>query len=389
MSFYRHANERIGTIENVYNGDMFQDVAINSFRNIERYFPTRTIPASSMPRPLEKSPLSLFPFKSKIKDNSTKLINQYYDLHDYFSLNSITGIVILKEGKLVYENYQHGNGLDTRWMSMSVAKSITSTLVGLAIKDGYINNIDDLTIKYVPELKDSAYENTTIRHILGMNSGVKWDETYTNPDSDRRMFLEAQISQKPRSLIQVMKKLPKIGEPGTVHNYSTGETTIASEIVIGATKKSLSRYLHEKIWEPYGMEDKAEWWLDSPNGNEIGGSGFSATLRDFAKFGQFFLEEGKISGKQTLPKGWLDLASQPTSLANEKLINYGLMWWPAWTKKSKEHKAFQASGIHGQIIHINPHERVVIAISSARSKPVGTNPIDDMLFLESLIENIK
>src|SRR5699024_4871504 len=138
MSFYRHANERIGTIENVYNGDMFQDVAINSFRNIERYFPTRTIPASSMPRPLEKSPLSLFPFKSKIKDNSTKLINQYYDLHDYFSLNSITGIVILKEGNLVYENYQHGYCIVTRCLSMSVDKYITSHILGITIKEYYI-----------------------------------------------------------------------------------------------------------------------------------------------------------------------------------------------------------------------------------------------------------
>lgn len=389
MSFYRHANEKIGTIDNIYNGDMFPEIAINTFRNIERHFPTRTIPASVAPKPLEESLLSLHSFKSKIKDNSTQTADQSYDIYDYITLNSITGIVILKQGKLVYENYQHGNGPDTRWMSMSVAKSITSTLVGFAIEDGYINSLDDLVIKYVPSLKDSAYEDTTIRQILGMNSGVKWDETYTNPESDRRSFLRAQISQKPGSLIKIMADLPKAGEPGTIHNYSTGETSIASEIVIGATKKSLSAYLSEKIWEPYGMESKAEWWLDSPDGNEIGGSGFSATLRDYARFGQFFLENGEIAGKATLPENWFELASQPTTLDNGKIVNYGLMWWPAWTQKSKQRKAFQASGIHGQIIHIDPYEEVIIAVSSARPKPVGTNPIDDMLFLEELIENIK
>src|SRR5699024_696926 len=177
---------------------------------------------------------------------------------------------------------------------------ITSTLVGIAIKDGYIDSIDDKVVKYVPSLRNSAYDDTTIRNILGMNSGVKWDETYTNPDSDRRNFLRAQLSQKPGALLQVMANLPKISEAGVLYNYSTGETTIASEIVVGATKKSLSKYLYEKIWEPYGMESSAEWWLDSPQGNEIGGSGLSATLRDYARFGQFFLDEGVIEGKSVL-----------------------------------------------------------------------------------------
>lgn len=142
MDFYRHENEKIGTIDNIYNGDMLPDLAINTFRNIERLFPTRTVPASSKPKPLDKSPLTLQPFKSQIKDKTTELADQNYDLYDYLAMNAVTGIVVLKEGKLVYENYLHGNGPDTRWMSMSVAKSITSTLVGVAIKDGYIESND-------------------------------------------------------------------------------------------------------------------------------------------------------------------------------------------------------------------------------------------------------
>ncbi len=389
MSTYRHAKEKIGTIDNIYNGDMFPDLAINTFHNIERLFPTRTILASTRPEPFEQSRESLQPFQSRIKDTTTDKTEQNYDLYDYVALNSVTGIVVLKEGRLVYENYFHGNSPDTRWMSMSVAKAITSTLVGAAIQDGYIESLDDPTVKYVPELRSSAYENTTVRHILGMNSGVEWDEAYTNPGSDRRAFLKAQLSRNPGALLEVMADLPSAGEPGHVHNYSTGETTVASEIVIGATCKSLSDYLYEKIWEPYGMESKAAWWLDSPDGNEIGGSGFSAVLRDYARFGQFFLEGGKAGGKQILPEGWTEMAGQPTTLENGETVDYGLMWWPAWTQKSKENKAFQAVGIHGQVIHIDPEEDVVIAISSARPKPMGTQPIDDMLFLEDLIDNIK
>lgn len=391
MTFYRHANEKIGTLDNIYNGDMFPDMAINTFRNIDRLFPTRTIPASSQPKPLKKSDLRLQPFKSNIEDTTVELegTEQYYDFYDYVALNYLTGIVILKDGKLVYENYFHGNGPDTRWMSMSIAKSITSTLVGVAIKDGYIDSLDDPVVKYVPKLKGSGYEGTSIRDILGMNSGVKWDETYTDPNSDRREFLRAQMSLKPGALLDVLAKLPRVADPGTVHNYSTGETTIASEIVIGATNKKLADYLHEKIWEPYGMENDANWWLDSPDGNEIGGSGFSATLRDYARFGQFFLDRGKIDDEYILPEDWFEEASQPTELKNGKVVDYGFMWWPATTKKSKQNKAFQAIGIHGQVIHIDPKENVVIAITSARTKPLGTRPIHDALFLEDLIENIK
>src|SRR5699024_2881037 len=207
MSFYRHEKEKIGTIENIYNGDMFPDKAINTFRNIERHLPTRSIPASSKPSPLKESSLSLCSFKTDVKDTTIEMANQSYDLYDYIPVNTVTGIVILKRGELVYENYQYGNGPDTRWMSMSVAKSITSTLIGLAVKDDYINSIDDKTVEYVPGLKESAYEDTTIRDILGMNSGVKWDKTYTNSNSNRRNFLAAQISQKPGSLLKIMANL--------------------------------------------------------------------------------------------------------------------------------------------------------------------------------------
>src|SRR5690625_3557997 len=120
MSSYRHANEKIGTVENIYNGDMFPDLAISTFRNIERLFPTRKIPASSTPKPFEQSSESLQAFKSKIKDRTTDKVDQNYDLYDYLTLNSITGIVVLKAGQLIYENYLRGNGPDTRWMSMSV-----------------------------------------------------------------------------------------------------------------------------------------------------------------------------------------------------------------------------------------------------------------------------
>lgn len=379
---YRHADEPIGTVEQIYDGALLPDEAVNTFRNIDRLFPTRTVAASTRPCKLEQSSYEL-------KDFTADIDGKKYDINDYFALNSITGMVVLKDGRLVYEKYQHGNGPDTRWMSMSVAKSITSTLVGAAIKDGYIDSLDDNVVQYVPRLKGSAYDGVTVGQVLGMNSGVDWNETYTDPDSDRRHLLKAQLAQKPGALMDVMSNLSRAGEPGSMHNYSTGETQVAGEIVIGATGKTLSQYLHDKIWQPYGMESDAKWWLAAKDGHEIGGSGLAATARDFARFGQFFLDGGRIDGQSILPDGWLEKASTPTELTDGKTVNYGLMWWPAWTESSKEHGAFQARGIQGQAIHIDPRANVVIVVTAAQSKPDNIRPIDNMAFFDALIPAIQ
>ena len=378
---YRHAAERIGTVEQIYDGDLLPDDAVATFRNIDRLFPTRTVPASTHPRPLEPSALKLGKLDLTIDGKA-------YDLDDVIALDSITGLIVLKDGKLVTEIYQRGNGPDTRWMSMSLAKSVTSTLIGAAIRDGAIRGEDALVTDYVPALKGSAYEGVTVGQILSMTSGVKWDETYTDPASDRRALLKAQIAQQPGAAMKVMAALPRAAEPGTVHNYSTGETQVAGEIVIGATGKPLADYLAEKIWQPYGMEADAKWWLDSEGGHEIGGSGLSATLRDFARFGQFFLDGGLAGGKPVLPEGWTQRAGLPITLKDGKTADYGLMWWPAWTAQSTAHKAFAAVGIQGQNIYIDPQEKVVIAMTAAQPEPLGKEPVDPMAFFDAVVNAI-
>lgn len=376
---YRHAEEEIGTVEQIYDGDLVPDLAVSTFRNIDRLFPTRTVPASDNPSALEPAAQSLGPVTATAGDDS-------YDLDDFLAVDSVTGMIVLKDGKVAYEIYQRGNGPDTRWMSMSLAKSVTSTLIGAAIKDGSIAGLDAKVTDYVPDLAGSAYDDVTVGQILQMSSGVQWDETYTDPESDRRALLSAQIAQEPGGLMQVMAALPQAHEPGSVHNYSTGETSVASEIVIGATGQKLSDYLAEKIWQPYGMEADAEWWLDSPDGNEIGGSGLSATLRDFARFGQFFLDGGVIDGQSILPDGWTDMAGQPVTLSGGDTVEYGLMWWPGWTEGSIEDKAYAAIGIQGQYIYINPAEQVVIAVTAAQPEPLGKEPLDPLIMFDAISE---
>lgn len=380
---YPHASEPIGTVEQIYDGHLTPDLAVSTFRNIDRLFPVRTIEAPDTPRALPQAPQDLAAMVSFDIDGVT------YDLYDFLALDNVTGLIVLKDGAVVYETYQRGNTPDTRWMSMSVAKSITSTLVGAAIRDGHIGSLDDMVVDYVPSLKGSAYDGVSIHDILLMASGVQWNETYTDPDSDRRDLLRAQIAQEPGAAMKVMAALPRAAEPGMVHTYSTGETQVLGEIVRGAVGKPLAEYLSEKIWQPYGMEADANWWLDSPDGVEIGGSGLSATLRDFARFGQFFLEGGVIDGKPVLPDGWTEQAGQPQKLKDGSVIEYGLMWWPGWTEPSIADKAFAAIGIQGQNIYINPTKNIVIATHMSQPKPVGKEPIDPLVFFDAVAEALK
>lgn len=373
-----HEDERIGEVEQIYSGDLEPDLAVSTFRNIHRLFPTATVTAGGDARELRESDSTLAPIEAEIDGQS-------YDLDDFLALNQVTGMLVLKDGETVYETYQRGNTPETRWMSMSVVKSITSTLVGAALKDGHIESLDDNVADYVPALEGSAYDGASVKDILLMASGVSWDETYTDPESDRRDLLRAQLAQEQGALMQVMAALPRAGEPGTVHNYSTGETQVLSEVVRGAVGASVAEYLSEKIWTPYGMETDAEWWLDAEGGHVIGGSGLSATLRDYARFGQFFLE----GGNGVLPEGWTETAGQPQELESGEMIEYGYMWWPAWTDPSKEDDAFAAVGIQGQYVYINPAENVVIAVTSAQPEPLGKEPVETMAFFDAVVAAIE
>ena len=380
---YSHASEPIGTVRQVYDGVLPFDVAVKTFRNIDRLFPTRIVPRSPQPRPLPVDPAA-FP-ALRITDRDSQ-----YTLDRFLELNRVTAVLVLQDGRIRLERYLHGNTPRTRWMSMSVAKSITSTLIGAAIHDGRLS-LSDPVVKHVPALAGSAYDGATVRDVLLMASGVRWNETYTDPRSDRRRLLEAQISQRPGSALEVMRSLPRAAEPGTKNNYNTGETQVAGEILRAAVGKPLATYLAEKIWSRAGgMEADANWWLDSPDGVEIGGSGFSATLRDYARFGQFILEDGVVNGQRILPEGWVaEATSGKTLKGGAPLDFYGYLWWPGTSESAKRDRAFSADGIYGQHVYVNPAARVVIVLWSAQPRPVGTEVVDTWAFFEAAVGSLR
>lgn len=303
---------------------------------------------------------------------------QRYDLDTYLELNRVAAILVLQDGRVKLERYRFGNTERTRWMSMSIAKSITSTLIGAALKQGYIKRLSDPVTRYVPSLIGSAYDGVTVRDVLMMASGVRWNETYTDPSSDRRRLLEAQVSQVPGSALALMKSLPRAADPGLRHNYNTGETQVAAEILRAAVGRPLATYLSERIWSRFGMETDATWWLESRGGIEIGGSGFSATLRDYGRFGLFVLDGGVATGDSILPVGWVREATTPKLLREGSPIDYGYLWWPG------REGAFMAIGIHGQYVYLNPAANIVIVAWGARPHPTQGQVIDDWSFCDAV-----
>lgn len=377
-----HGKERIGTVQQVYDGALMPDVQANTFRNIDRLFSTRTIKRGKNVYPLPKADVQLknFSFTSNGKN---------YDLYDYASINRVSGLLVIKNGKIAFEDYELGNNENTRWMSMSVVKSITATLVGIAIQDGFIKSIDDLVTQYLPELKGSAYDGVSVRNLLQMASGVQWNETYTDPASDRRKMLEVQNAQTPGAVLQLMAQLPRAAAPGTRWNYSTGETHVAGALVRAAVGKPVAQYLSERIWAKFGMESDATWWLESPKGLEVGGSGLSATLRDYGRFGLFLMGGGKVGNEQLLPPGWVADAGSP-KMVDGKSVDYGYMLWPIPKSAGTPNEgAFEARGIFGQHVYMNPRENTVIVVWGALPKPTGKNTINDNDFFAAAVQALR
>jgi CubicO group peptidase (beta-lactamase class C family) len=279
------------------------------------------------------------------------------DVDAYMKDQRTAALVIIQDGKIRLEKYGLGFSADGRWTSFSVAKSFTSTLVGAAIKDGYIKSIDDKVSDYIPNLKGSVYDNVTIKQLLTMTSGVKWNEDYADPKSDVALFNAHKAEPGFDVTVSYMRKLKREAPPGTKWVYKTGETNLIGVLVSSATKKNLSDYLSEKVWQPFGMEHDASWLLGS-TGHEISGCCLQASTRDFARFGLFIQGGGIAEGKSVLPDGWIAEATTKHADTNQAEYGYGYQWWAV------NDGSYAARGIFGQGIFIDPKRKLVIASNS-------------------------
>ncbi len=310
-----------------------------NFPHMEAQFPGNVVKAGGRVHPLP---------------TGTKLPIADDEVDAFMAAQNVAGLIVLQDGKIRLERYARGYGRDGRWTSFSVAKSFTSTLVGAAIRDGYIKSVDEPVTRYIPDLAGSGYDGVTIAQLLTMTSGVRWNEDYTDPNSDVAQMFAKPVPAGADPTVAYMRTLPRADAPGTKWVYKTGETNLIGTLVQRATGKSLASYLSEKVFRRYGMERDGFWMVDQA-GHEIGGCCLSVSLRDYARMGQFVLD----GGKGVVPDGWFAAATAAHAEIGRPGFGYGYQWW------TYPQGRFGAQGIFGQAITIDPTHHIVIAISSA------------------------
>ncbi|WP_343616693.1 serine hydrolase [Novosphingobium sp.] len=326
------------------------------FSHMDRIFPTRVVKAGPHPRPLPKAPHELAVRYT--------VDGRPMDTTGFMAANHVAGLLVIKDGRIRIERYRLGLTAKGHWNSFSVAKSVTSTLVGAAIRDGYIQSLDDPIIRYIPGLKGSVYDGVTMRNMLTMSSGARWNENYEDPNSDEMKMKEID-GGKGGTPVDYMAHLPRIAPPGSQFHYSTGDADLIGIALANATGMSMADYLAKTIWQPFGMENDA-YWVTS-GGRETGGGGLSVSLRDFGRFGLFFMGGGMAGGRKVLPEGWVKDASalHLQTQATWADVGYGYQWW-VWKDGT-----YRAIGIFGQMIYIDPASKLVIVTLSAWPHAVG------------------
>ena len=332
-----------------------------NFINMKEFFPTSTpIKASEDPYIFKKKDGFLMPNTYEFEGEEKQIIESI----DYFNTD---GLMILKDGEVHYENYWNENKETSRHIIWSVSKSFLSALVGIALDEGLIEDINDPIIKYLKDFKDTGYEGVSIKNLLQMSSGIEFNEDYGDPNSDINRY--ARVTATGTSQREFAKTLKNSRKPGTYNHYISLDSQMLGMLIAEVSNMSVKEYLHEKIWSKIGMQDDA-FYLTDKQEVEMSLGGLNVTLRDMAKFGQLFLNNGEWNGNQIVPFEWvansttpLDVHVQPN--AGDEFTSdswgYGYQWWVPGPEVSD----YTAHGIYNQFIYINPESNVVIAKTSS------------------------
>jgi len=333
--------------------------AVNSFtfRDTDKVFESRAIPRSAPVWPLVNgTPLTM-------PAHSTGSMVMGYD--GWADRTFTNALMVMKDGKVVFEDYRNKSDAATHFISFSMAKTITALLVGIALDEHKIRSLDDKAGDYVPELKSGGYGDATIRQILQMRSGVDYEERYdfgANPSLAATIHTRAIVRNEMRFADPAMT-IGKKTAPGSTFNYATLDTAVLGWILERATGEKLEAYTASRLWGPLGAEAGAFWMADGPpgTGRALNGMGYNAVLRDFARLGQLMLDGGKANGKQIVPAGWLGQMTTmipfPANAARKaEFKGYGFQTWQV----DDEPGAYSAVGLAGQFIYVHPKTRTVI-----------------------------
>jgi len=340
----------------------FEGDADYFFQNASELYPTRTVSRPEQSEPIPHSDGRLEGFTYSHEGKARTLADLYTDMET-------SGLIILHDGRVVHESYGRGADAGTRFTTWSLVKSITSTLVGVAVAEGKIESVDDQLSKYLPEVAGTAYDGVTVKQALQMSSGIRYDpDLWDGKMDDTISFMTKSVVTGQKPSFDLAIRFKREHEPGTEFNYNTAESQVLLELVRRVSGMNAADYLEQSIWRPLGMEHDAGWIIDAAgaDGAEIGGAMFNAALRDWARFGLFIEQGGVWNGMQILPVDWVDRATvsddahlKPGIVHPNPNRGYAWHWW------TYADGTFTASGANGQTLYIDRENDIVVARSSA------------------------
>jgi CubicO group peptidase (beta-lactamase class C family) len=294
-----------------------------------------------------------------------------FSIENYLDRQPTTGLLIAKDDTILYEHYQYARTDRDRFLSQSMAKTITAMLIGIAVSEGKIKSIDDPVSAYVAGLATAEYGKTSIRDLLHMSSGVSFSENYDGADDIARLSRDLFVDSGKDPVASVAQFNTRIAPPGTKWHYASVETEILGLVLRAATGGPVTDYLHDRIWQAIGAESDASWAIDG-TGQEITFCCFNAVLRDYARFGRLLAHDGAWEGRQVIPRQWLLDATtvQPADgyLAPGTATSYFGYGYQVWLLPGGARR-FALLGIRGQIILVDPASKLVMVHTAVRQKP--------------------
>jgi CubicO group peptidase (beta-lactamase class C family) len=340
-----------------------ESVRVGSFSHLDSVLPHYTLKKA-------ESALPLPPAASELKIEY-RFKNQAYTLDDFLAHQRITGLLVIKDGEILLERYQYDRKPADRFVSHSMAKSIVSIAIGMALAEGKIASLDDPVSKYVPKLAGVPYGETSIRNVLRMASGVPFSEVYDGKD-DLARFGMLRSSQGSIEALRAFKT--REDEQGTRFHYASDQTVILAVLLRAVTGTTLSEYLTERLWQPMGAEADATW-IRTRDGTEVAAGSFNAILRDYGRLGMLLANDGAVGAGQIVPKDYLmeatDWHRQPDAFKPGRAtpyFGYGYQFWLFPGEKRR----FALLGVYGQSIFVDPELKLVMVITAvARNASVG------------------
>lgn len=353
---------------------------VGLFTHMAEVSPSCKVAKSSAPVPLQRATkdLSTVQYKGPLFS---------YTLKEHIDKNNVMGLMVVRDGKIIDQHYRYERRETDLLTSFSMAKSMISVLVGVALDEGLIKSLDDPVSRYTSRINDSSYSKVSIRSLLRMSSGIPFNETYTGKN-DIYYFDQALRFSQNTSVLRTLNNMQRSSSnEGKKFNYASVETTVLAEVLRGATGKSVCQFMQEKLWEPIGAEHDA-WWVTDSEGNALGFAFFNATQLDYAKVGVMLANMGQINGKRVLSSEYVDQATnierQPDGFKYGQASTFNGYGYQFWLRE-KPGRYFML-GAYGQFVGIDRDTKTVMVINSAdNNEENGLRSVNTFRLLQGVI----